>query len=79
MKTLSILTVALLLGLSGTVMAADSGENHQDDTNSTGANTNSTGANPYMTFSAPTYRAGGYEARAQYPAPHHVVKPHVKK
>ena len=72
MKTLSILTVALLLGLSGTVMAADSGENHQDDTNSTGAN-------PYMTFSAPTHRAGGYEARAQYPAPHHVVKPHVKK
>jgi hypothetical protein len=32
-----------------------------------------------MTFSAPTNRAGGYEARAQYPAPHHVVKPHVKK
>ena len=72
MKTLSIVTVALLLGLSGTVMAADSGENHQDDTNSTGAN-------PYMTLGAPTYRAGGYESRAQYPVPHQVVKPHVKK
>ena len=72
MKTLSIVTVALLLGLSGFAMAADSGENHQDDTNSIGAN-------PYVTFSAPTYRAGGYEAHAQYPAPHQVVKPHVKK
>ena len=72
MKTLSIVTAALLLGLGGTVMAADSGENHQDDTNSTGAN-------PYMAVGTPTYRAGGYEARAQYTAPHHVVKPHVKK
>ncbi len=72
MKTLSIVTAALLLGLSGTVMAADSGENHQDDTN-TG------GPNPYMSIGIPTYRAGGYEARAQYLAPHHVAKPHVKK
>ena len=41
MKALSIVTVAILLGLGGAAMANDSGENHQD-------NTNSTGANPFM-------------------------------
>jgi hypothetical protein len=73
MKTLSIVTVALFLGLCGTVMAADSGENHQDNTNAGGP------PNPYMTFSAPTYRAGGYESLAKSPVPHQVAKRHVNK
>ncbi len=73
MKTLSIVTAALFLGLCGTVMAADSGENHQDNTNTGGP------LNPYMTFSAPTYRARGYESLAKSPVPHHVVKRHVSK
>jgi hypothetical protein len=55
MKTLSIVTAAIFLSLGSTVMANDSGENHQDDTNSTGPN-------PFMTFSHPVYRGGGYEA-----------------
>ena len=47
MKALSIVTVAILLGLGGAAMANDSGENHQD-------NTNTTGANPFMPeFSTP--------------------------
>jgi len=70
-KTTVALSVALFLGLCGTVMANDSGENHQDGGNATGPN-------PYMTFSAPTYRTfGGKEAFARYPSQHHVV--HVKK
>ena len=73
MKTLSIVTVVLFLALGGTVMAADSGENHQDNTNTGGP------ANPYMTFSAATYRAGGYESLAKSPVPHQVVKSHVTK
>lgn len=73
MKTLSIVTVALFLGLGGTVMAADSGENHQDDTNTGGP------PSPYMTFSAPTYRAGGYRSFAKSPVPHQVAKHHVKR
>jgi hypothetical protein len=72
MKTLGIITAAIFLSLCGTVMAADSGENHQDDTNATGPN-------PYMTFSAPIYR-GGYHAMAlQPPAQHHVVNHHAKR
>jgi hypothetical protein len=73
MKTLSIVTAAIFLGLGGTVMAADSGENHQDNTNTGGS------ASRYMTYNAPTYRAGGYEALAKSPAPHQVAKPHVAK
>ena len=42
MKTLSIITAAIFLGLSGAALAGDSGENHQDDSNSTGPN-------PFMT------------------------------
>ena len=72
MKTLSIITAAIFLSLSGAVMAADSGEYHQDDTNSTGPN-------PYMTFSAPIYHGGGYRAFAQQPVRHHVVHHHVEK
>jgi len=36
MRTLSILILATLLGLGGAAIAGDSGENHQDDTNTTG-------------------------------------------
>jgi hypothetical protein len=75
MKTLSIITAAIFLGLSGAALAADSGENHQDDTNSTGPN-------PFMTYSAGSHRGGGYGgygAFAMRPAPHHVVTHHVKK
>jgi hypothetical protein len=72
MKTLSIVTAAIFLSLGSAAMANDSGENHQD-------NTNSTGPNPFMTFSDPVYRGGGYEAFAKQPVHHHVVHPHVKK
>ena len=77
MKTLSIITTAIFLGLSGAAMAGDSGENHQD-------NTNVTGPNPFMPeFGAPASHgaagAYGYSAFAQYPVHHHVVHRHVKK
>jgi hypothetical protein len=67
------LSAALLLSLCGTVMANDSGENHQDGGNEVGPN-------PYMTFSQP-YRtsSGGKEAFAKYSVQQHVVNPHVKK
>jgi hypothetical protein len=68
-EKLSIIAVAIGLGHGGAAMASDSGENHQDDTNSTGAN-------PYMT------QRGGYQAFAQQPvqpAQHHVVKPRAKR
>jgi hypothetical protein len=69
MKTLSIVAVAILIGLSGAAKANDSGENHGDSTNTTGFN-------PYMPeFSTP---AAGYWARAQAPL-QHVVKHPVKK
>jgi hypothetical protein len=71
MKALSVVTAAILLGLTGMAMAGDSGENHQD-------NTNATGPNPYMTFSDGNYRGGGYQAFGQHPVRHHVVKPHDK-
>jgi hypothetical protein len=77
MKKLSIITVAILLGLSGAAMAHDSGANHQDDTNSTGPN-------PFMPeFNTPVTHgdAGtfGYSAYAQAPVQHHVAHHHVKK
>jgi hypothetical protein len=73
MKALSIITVAIFLGFCGVAMASDSGENHQDDTNSTGPN-------PYMTFRGPIHRGGGANAFAlKLPARHHVVISHVKK
>jgi hypothetical protein len=72
MKALGIITAAMLLGLTGMAMAGDSGENHQD-------NTNTTGPNPYMTFSGGPYRAGGYAAYGQQTVAHHVVKHHVKQ
>lgn len=75
MKKLSIIAVAILLGLGGVAMASDSGENHQDDTNSTGPN-------PYMTYSSGNFQRGGYQAYAKQPvqpAQHHVVKPRAKR
>jgi hypothetical protein len=77
-KTKVALSVALLLSLGGAVMAGDSGENHQD-------NTNSTGPNPYMDRSGPYMPSGGNnlgggnEAFAKYLGQHHVVTPHAKK
>jgi hypothetical protein len=65
------LSAALVLALSGTVMASDSGENHQD-------NTNATGPNSLMTFSGPD-RTFGRGAFAQYPMQHQVVTHRVKK
>ena len=68
MKKLSVAAVAILLSLGGAAMASDSGENHQD-------NTNTAGANPYMPeFSAP---AKGSVAFAQ--VKHPAVVHHVKK
>jgi hypothetical protein len=78
MKTLSIITVAFILGLGSAAMANDSGENHQD-------NTNSTGPNPFMPeFSTPVSHGDaditrGSSAFAQYPVQHHVVHHQVKK
>ena len=65
------LSAALLLSLCGTVMANDSGENHQDGGNEVGPN-------PFMTFNGQTYR-GGNEAFAQHLVPTHAMKHHVKK
>jgi hypothetical protein len=76
MKALSIVTVAILLGLSGAAMA---GQDSQQ------GNTNSTGPNPYMPeFSTPVTHGDadlthGYSAFAQYPVQHHVVHRHVQK
>jgi hypothetical protein len=78
MKTLSIVTVAILLGLSGAAMAGGDSESQQ-------GSTNATGPNPFMPeFSTPVSHGGagitrGYSAFAQYPVHHHVVHRHVKK
>ena len=70
MKTLSLVTVAIFLGLSGAAMAAEE--------NCGIYCSNSTGPNPFMPeFSTPASR--GYSAFAQYPVQHHVVHHHVKK
>jgi len=77
MKTLSIITAAILLGLSGAAMA-NGQESQQGDTNSTGPN-------PFMPeFSTPVTHGDadmthGYSAFAQYPVQHHVVHHQVKK
>jgi hypothetical protein len=71
MKTLSIITAAIFLGLSGAAMANDSGENHQDGGNSVGRN-------PFMPeFTTPA--SPGYSAFGSYPVQHRVVHHHVKK
>jgi hypothetical protein len=71
-KTKVPLSVALFLGLCGTVMAGDSGENHQDGGNATGPN-------PFMTISGESHRGGGNDAFAQHVVQLHVVSHHVKK
>jgi hypothetical protein len=76
MKTLTIVTAAIFLGLGGIAMAGN------DNADSQQSNMNATGPNPYMTFSGATfrdYRAPGYGAFASYPVPRHVVHHHVKK
>jgi hypothetical protein len=74
MKTLSIVTVAILLGLSGAAMA---GGDNQDSQQS---NTNATGPNPFMPeFSTPVSHGDGSSAFAQYPVHHHVVHHQVKR
>jgi hypothetical protein len=71
MKALSIVTAAIILGLSGAAMANDSGENHQDFTNTTGPN-------PFMPeFSTAAFP--GQSAFAQYPVQHHIVHHKAKK
>lgn len=67
MKKLSIVAAAILLGLGGAAMAGDSGENHQD-------NTNTAGVNPYMPeLSVPAGR--GAFAKVEHPqVVHHVKK-----
>jgi hypothetical protein len=69
MKTLSIVTVAVLLGLSGAALA---GQDSQQ------SNTNATGPNPFMPeFSTPA--SSGHSAFARYSVQHHVVHHQVKK
>jgi hypothetical protein len=72
MKTLSIVTVAILLGLSGVAMA---GNDNQDSQQSY---TNATGPNPYMP-EVSTSSAAADSAYAQAPVQHHVVHHHVKR
>ena len=70
MKTLSVVTVAILLGLGGAAMAHDSGENHQDYTNVGGAN-------PYMPeFSVPSSQGRAAFAKVQQ---HHIVHHKTEK
>jgi hypothetical protein len=78
MKKLSIVTVAILLGLSGAAMAGHDSESQQ------GGSSNSTGPNPFMPeFSTPVSHGDansyGYSAFGQYPVHHHVVHHQVKK
>ena len=61
MKTLSIVIVAILLGLSGAALAGDN-----DNQNSQQSYTNATGPNPFMPeFSTPA--SSGRSAFARYP------------
>jgi hypothetical protein len=78
MKTLSIVTVAILLGLSGAAMAGGDDESQE-------GSTNATGPDPFMPeFSTPVRQGGadmthGYSAFARYPVRHHFVRRHVEK
>jgi hypothetical protein len=77
MKTLSIITAAIFLGLSGAAMAGGDSESQQ-------GSTNATGPNPFMPeFSTPVSHGDpdtwGYSAFAQYPVQHHIVHHQVKK
>jgi hypothetical protein len=70
MKNLRLIAVAIFVSFCGTVMANDSGENHQDYTNTRGPN-------PY--FRGESYQGGGNEVFGHPVQHHHVVKPRVKK
>jgi len=72
-QKLGIVAVALLLGLGlgGTAMANDSGENNID-------NMNTTGPDPYMPeFNTPAPH--GYSAYAKVPVQHRTVSHQIKK
>jgi len=77
-KTKVALSVALLLSLGGAVMAADSGENHQDNTNTSGPNPYMDRSGPHMAFGGNNL-GGGNEAFAKSLGQHHVVTPHAKR
>jgi hypothetical protein len=71
MKTLSIVTVAIVLGLSGAALAGGDSESQQ-------SYTNATGPNPFMPeFSTPA--SSGSSAFAQSPVRHQIVHHQVKK
>jgi hypothetical protein len=75
MKTLSIVTAAILLGLGSTAMAMGGGDHGSGENNQ---NTSTTGPNPFMPeFSTPA--SSGSSAFAQYPVHHHVVHRHIEK
>lgn len=71
-RTMIGLSFALFFSLCGTVMANDSGENHQDGGNAVGPN-------PYMTFNGESYRGAGNAAFAKHLVQHHVLNPHIKR
>jgi hypothetical protein len=71
MKTLSIVTLAILLGLSGAAMAGGDSESQQ-------SYTNATGPNPFMP-EVSTPASPGHSAFAQSTAQHHVVHHQVRK
>ena len=70
MKTLSIVTVAILLGLSGAAMAGDNQDSQQ-------SHTNATGPNPFMTFSAPSRLRTMWQAEDAFAS--YLVQHRVKK
>jgi hypothetical protein len=77
MKKLTIITAAILIGLSGAAMAGSDSESQQ-------SSTNATGPNPFMPeFSTPVSHGdantNGYAAFGQYSVQHPVVHHHVKK
>jgi len=68
MKKLTVVAVAVLLSLGGAAMAGDSGENHGD-------NTNTTGANPFMPeFSVPAKCSAAFAKVERPEVVHHVKK-----
>jgi hypothetical protein len=73
MKTLSVVTVAILLGLSGAAMAGHDSESQQ-------SSSNATGPNPFMPeFSTAAGHGDGYAAFGEYSVPHHLVHHQVRK
>ena len=71
MKSLSVATSAIFLGLCSVAMA---GNDNQDSQQSY---TNATGPNPFMTLSAPSRLRTMWQAEdafARYPVQHHIKK-----